>query len=104
MADTSDHDGTDDSDTSLTLQMGHEELVIRKRYEIISIINDLLTGTWFLAGSLFFFSESFRHVGIWLFVIGSAEMLIRPVIRLARRVHLQRHYPDDHRNDDDYDF
>ncbi|MBN2680808.1 YrhK family protein [Acidithiobacillus montserratensis] len=28
--------------------------------------------------------------GVWLFVIGSAELLIRPVIRLVRHIHLQK--------------
>ncbi len=105
MADTSDHDSTDNSDTSLTLHMGSEELVIRKRYEIISILNDVLIGIWFLVGSFFFLSDAVSHVGVWLFVIGSAEMLIRPVIRFVRRVHLQRNYPGKQRTGDDgYDF
>lgn len=82
-----------DRDTPLVLHLGHDELVIRHRYETASIANDLLIGTWFLVGSFLFFSPSLAHAGTWLFVIGSIEMLVRPAIRFAQRVHLQRYQP-----------
>ena len=68
----------------LVLHFGHEELVIRKRYEALSIANDVLIGLWFLVGSFLFFSETLQFAGTVLFVIGSLEMLMRPVIRRAR--------------------
>ncbi|HWN27391.1 MAG TPA: YrhK family protein [Actinomycetospora sp.] len=74
----------------LIFTMGHEELVIRRRYEVLSIVNDILIAIWFLVGSILFFSEATTYAGTWLFVLGSVELLIRPMIRLARRVHLQR--------------
>lgn len=78
---------------ALVIHLGAQELVIRKRYEVLSIANDLLIGTWFIIGSFLFFSESTAYAGTWLFVIGSVEMLIRPLIRLARHVHLRRFHP-----------
>ncbi len=74
----------------LTLRIGHEELVIRKRYEVVSIVNDILIGIWFVIGSFFFFYEALTYYGTWLFLIGSIEMLIRPVIRLMRHIHIRR--------------
>jgi hypothetical protein len=74
----------------LTFTIGHEELVIRQRWEVVSIINDILVAVWFIAGSILFFQESTTVVGTWFFLLGSIELLIRPVIRLARRVHLKR--------------
>src|SRR5699024_4206554 len=79
---------------ALVIHLGAEELVIRKRYEVLSIANDILIGLWFIIGSFLFFSESTSYAGTWLFVIGSVEMLIRPLIRLARRVHLRRFHPE----------
>ena len=76
------------------LHLGREELVVRQRYETLSIVNDILIGLWFLVGSFLFFSGSTTYAGTWLFVIGSVEMLVRPAIRLARRLHLQRLHPD----------
>lgn len=78
------------NDESLTLHFGRDELVLRQRYEVLSIVNDILIGIWFVIGSIFFFYESLAYAGTWLFLIGSVEMLIRPMIRLARRLHLQR--------------
>lgn len=73
----------------LTIRMGRDELVIRNRYQAISILNDFLIGIWFLIGSIAFFWPAWETVGIWLFVLGSAQLIVRPTIRLAHRVHLQ---------------
>ncbi len=81
---------SDGSTPPLTLHIGHHELVIRRRYEVLSISNDILIGLWFLVGSVLFLSGSTTYAGTWLFIIGSAELLVRPIIRLARGVHLQR--------------
>lgn len=74
----------------LVFTMGREELVIRRRYEVASVVNDILVALWFLVGSILFFSEATTYAGTWLFVVGSVELMIRPMIRLARHVHLQR--------------
>lgn len=94
MTSTTDRDDTGGADAPLILHLGREELVVRHRYETISIVNDLLIGMWFLIGSFFFFSSSLSYAGTWLFVVGSVEMLIRPAIRFTRRVHLRRYHPD----------
>lgn len=91
-----DPNGQADASGALVIHVGHDELVIRRRYELLSVVNDLLIGTWFLIGSFLFLSESTTLAGTWLFVIGSIEMLIRPTIRLARGVHLRRFRPDGH--------
>lgn len=54
-------------DRDLDIRMGHHELVIRQRYEVLSIAND--------------------------FVLGSIQMMLRPAIRFVRRTHLQRLRP-----------
>ncbi|MDO8143679.1 MULTISPECIES: YrhK family protein [Isoptericola] len=77
-------------DRDITLRIGHEELVVRQRYETASIANDVLIGLWFVVGSALFFSESTATAGTWLFLLGSIQMLLRPGIRLRRRLHLQR--------------
>jgi len=85
---THERDGADD----VTIYLGHEELMIRRRYETMSILNDLLIGIWFLVGSVAFFFPEWKEAGIWLFVLGSAQLIVRPMIRLAHRIHL-RHVP-----------
>lgn len=80
----------DDDRTTLRMTIGDDELVIRHKYEVVSIVNDILVAAWFVAGSILFFSEATTTVGTWLFLIGSVQLMIRPLIRLARRVHLHR--------------
>ncbi|MFD7920546.1 YrhK family protein [Streptomyces sp. NPDC059740] len=75
---------------SLVLHIGHEELVIRRRYEVASIANDILIALWFIAGSVMFFSEAWTVAGTWCFLAGSIELLARPVIRLGRHLHLRK--------------
>jgi hypothetical protein len=75
---------------ALTLDIGHDELVIRRRYEALSIGNDVLIALWFLVGSILFFWEATTSAATWCFLLGSIEFLIRPGIRLARLVHIRR--------------
>ena len=78
------------SGTDLTLTIGDEELILRGRYEVLSIVNDIMVAVWFIVGSVLFFSEQTTTIGTWLFLVGSVQLLIRPVIRLSRHVHLRR--------------
>ena len=63
---------------ALRIDIGHEELVIRKRYEALSIANDVLIALWFLVGSVLFFWESTTIAATWCFLLGSIEFLARP--------------------------
>ena len=89
--------------SALELDVDGYELVIRQRYETLSIINDVLVGVWFTVGSVLFFWDTTTTAAIWLFVIGSVELLVRPVIRLVRRLHLRRlPSTDPPESDDDF--
>ncbi len=77
-------------DEPLTFVIGRDEIVIRRRYELVSIGNDFLIALWFLLGSFMFLRPDWVTAGTWLFVLGSLQLLIRPTIRLARHIHLQR--------------
>ncbi|WP_413319101.1 YrhK family protein [Agrococcus sp. 1P02AA] len=81
-----------------------DEIVIRNRYETLSILNDVLIGILFVVGSVLFLSESTSQVGTWFFVVGSAQFLLRPVIRLSRRFHLKRFGPERDRTDHAGDY
>lgn len=72
------------------IRIGREELVIHRRYEFLSIVNDVMMALWFLVGSVMFFYPSWTYAATWCFTIGSAQFLIRPMIRLARSLHLKR--------------
>ncbi|ASU84912.1 hypothetical protein CDO52_20830 [Nocardiopsis gilva YIM 90087] len=77
-------------DKPLVVHIGPDELVIRRRYEAVSIVNDVLIALWFITGSIMFFSTAWTTFGTWCFLAGSVELLLRPLIRLGRLVHIQR--------------
>lgn len=81
-----------------------DEIVLRHRYETVSILNDLLIAVWFIAGSVLFFSPSTTDAGTWLFLLGSIQLAVRPIIRLSRQVHLRRVSPSHHRHEASQDF
>lgn len=91
MADSSDNDTA--QSRPLTIRIGRHELLVRRRYEVASIVNDMMIGLWFAVGSILFFSPDTTRDGTWLFLIGSLQLLIRPIIRLTRNLHLQRISP-----------
>jgi len=78
------------SQRPLVVHIGREELVVRRWYEALSIANDTLIALWFIAGSIMFFSSAWTTTGTWCFLLGSVELLIRPVIRFTRLVHVRR--------------
>ncbi len=78
--------------------------MIRQRYEVLSIANDILVGLWFIVGSILFFWPSTSTLAIWLFLIGSIEMIIRPIIRLVRNLHIGRIRGDSRAMDWSFDF
>lgn len=74
----------------LTLKVGHEELIIRRRYEVLSIINDFIVAILFLVGSILFLFPEYEKAAIWLFIVASFQFLLRPAIRLSSHIHIKR--------------
>ncbi|MCF8029529.1 MAG: YrhK family protein [Desulfohalobiaceae bacterium] len=65
------------------------ERKIHERYEWLHILNDFLTAVFFIIGSIFFFSPQLSYYGVWLFLIGSCQMIIGPGIRIANKLHVR---------------
>jgi hypothetical protein len=74
----------------ITISLGSQEIVLRQRFELLSIINDIGIFIFFTVGSIAFYWHELFNVGVTLFVIGSAQLGIRPLIRLFRRVSLRK--------------
>lgn len=84
----SDPDG--DGGGAITLTLGDQELVLRQRYELLSIVNDIGICLFFTVGSVAFYWHELFNLGVTLFVIGSVQLGIRPAIRFARRIQLRK--------------
>ena len=80
------------SRTSLDFDLGSEHVVIQRRYDAAGALNDFLIAVWFLIGSVFFLSDSLIESGTWLFIVGSAQLMIKPAIKLFGLVHTRRVY------------
>ncbi|MFP4560918.1 MAG: YrhK family protein [Thiohalorhabdus sp.] len=78
-----------EGEPELAIRLGREELLIRNRYQVASMLNDFLIGLWFLLGSIAFLWQAWQEAGVWLFILGSAQLLVRPLIRLSHRFHLK---------------
>jgi hypothetical protein len=92
--DTEDQQDQQDPDAghegeSITISLGNQEIVLRQRYELFSIINDIGIFLFFTVGSIAFYWHELFNVGVTLFVIGSAQLGFRPLIRFFRRVQLR---------------
>ncbi|NVK74032.1 hypothetical protein C0J08_09145 [Marinomonas sp. CT5] len=72
----------------LDIDIGSRHIVIQRRYEALGALNDLLIAVWFLIGSFFFLNDSLVESGTWLFVVGSAQLIIKPLIKLMSLVHV----------------
>jgi len=66
------------------------ERAVFEFYEWLHILNDGAIGLEFLVGSLMFLSPATKEAGIWLFVMGSAQMLVGPAIRTFNKLHVRR--------------
>jgi len=74
--------------TSYSFNFGHKHFVVQRRYEVIGAINDCMIAIWFLIGSLFFLNNSLIESGTWLFIVGSAQLLIKPAVKIASLIHV----------------
>ncbi|GAB3520910.1 YrhK family protein [Arthrobacter monumenti] len=79
-----------DPDPPVRIDIGNEELVINNKYETLSIANDVLIGIFFFVGSILFYFKPLEFWAVTLFVLGSVDFLLRPIIRMRRKVHLKR--------------
>ncbi|MGW7918902.1 YrhK family protein [Staphylococcus xylosus] len=57
-------------------------------YKALYQLNDIILGLVFLCGSFLFFNSSTVTTGTVLFVIGSIQMTIRPLIAFTHDLHL----------------
>jgi len=82
----------------LDVDVGQEHIVIQRRYDALGAVNDLLIAVWFLIGSFFFLKESLTTDGTWLFILGSAQLLIKPMIKLISLIHVGRVFKNNQNN------
>ncbi|MCM2674926.1 YrhK family protein [Alkalicoccobacillus plakortidis] len=73
----------------IDLQAGRFRLYFRKRYQLITTVNDLLIGFFFVVGSILNFFSSIEMVGNSLYLCGSLLLASRPVLRIMHDASLR---------------
>lgn len=64
------------------IQIGKFEVFFMKKYKLLSIANDIGLGIWFTVGSILFLFHTTQTAGTILFILGSAQLLGRPILKL----------------------
>ena len=72
------------------VEVGKHILFFNKNYQYIFILNELLLGIEFTVASIFFLFSSTKTAGIIIFIIGSVQLLIRPILKILHAVSLRR--------------
>lgn len=87
-----DDDAFSKPEGNFSMRVGHEQIDIEQRWEVVSILNDVLTGLWFLTGSILNIAGDFGNWPLYLYLAGSSQLLLRAFLRLGRRVHIRGGY------------
>jgi len=72
----------------IAIEFKRRRLVASNRYEMISLLNDMITTVCFLIGSYFFFHKQ-TETGTIMFIIGNANTLFRAILSLIRKFHIE---------------
>lgn len=75
--------------SEIDISSKNHELIIRNRYKFYYNINDVLIAVWFIIGSVLFFWKETETIAIWFFLLGSIELLVRPLMRIFSEIHLK---------------
>ncbi|MBD1575678.1 hypothetical protein HC723_04325 [Vibrio sp. S11_S32] len=85
----------------IDITIGREHIIIQQRYEAAGAFNDFLITVWFLIGSFFFLYDSLVTDGTWLFIAGSVQLLIKPIVKLAGLIHINKKQKQAYQNTED---
>ncbi|MBX9976321.1 YrhK family protein [Cytobacillus firmus] len=72
------------------IEIGDYEMIIEKRYRVVSFINDLLLGVLYFIGSILFLTDASQAVSISFFLAGSIMMIIRAGLNILKDLHINK--------------
>lgn len=83
----------------LEFDVGGFGVFFNKRYHLLSTINDLMLGVWFVIGSVCFLFHSTMMIGTILFILGSIQLLGRPILKLLHGFFIRKESEKEQRDD-----
>ncbi|WJY27199.1 MULTISPECIES: YrhK family protein [Sporosarcina] len=79
-----------DNRKDVEVKAGKHIIFFNKNYKYIFIINELILGLEFIVGSVFFLFDSLKTAGTILFIIGSVQFFLRPVMKILHAISLRK--------------
>lgn len=77
---------TDEHHWHWVVKFRHHRLVVHEPGKVLRIVSDIIISLCYISGSMLFFQESTQTAGVWLFVMGSCQMLVRSVLRILGKI------------------
>ncbi len=82
----------DQPEGDLSVRVGREQIDIEQRWVVASILNDIMTGLWFVTGSIMNLVGVQGDWPLYFYLAGSSQLLLRAFMRLAKRIHVRGGY------------
>jgi hypothetical protein len=85
---TREHEVNPDQEEDVIVKMGRFRLYFQNYYTIVSLANDILTGSLYLTGSILQLYFDMNFLGMNLFIFASILLLMRPILKILHNVHI----------------
>lgn len=80
------HDVIPDKEEDIEIKTGRFRLYFQNRYTLISLTNDILTGIFYMIGSLATLTPIPDVYGTYLYLIGGFFLTARPILKIFHNV------------------
>lgn len=80
------HEVVPDKEEDIEIKSGRFRLYFQNRYTLISLVNDILTGVFYIIGSLATLTDIPDIYGTYLYLIGGAFLTARPILKIFHNV------------------
>lgn len=80
------HEVVPDKEEDIEIKSGRFRLYFQNRYTLISLVNDILTGIFYIIGSLATLTDIPDIYGTYLYLIGGVFLTARPILKIFHNV------------------
>lgn len=74
------------NEEDIEIKTGRFRLYFQNRYTLISLVNDILTGVFYIIGSLATLTDIPDIYGTYLYLIGGVFLTARPILKIFHNV------------------
>lgn len=78
-----------DNDEDVYIQVGKYKMIVEKRYNVLSWLNDFFLGVLYFIGSILYLIDVDQRIAISFFLAGSILMIARAVLNILKDLHIR---------------